>query len=463
MRKLSVSLITVFISVGLLIGRSLPVRADATLASHVVISEVQTGSAASASQEFVELYNPTPAAIALDGWRVEYRPATPTSSWTNRTSAGLVGTIPSGGFYLVAPTTYLPNADANLTAGMAAGGGSIRLVDGAGNTIDLLGWGTSVESEGSPASAAAAGQSLERLPGQFNTNGGNGIDSDNNSADFILRDTPEPQSTTSPVESPTTTFDSSGGDGNTGTGTGDQSDPGQSAATYPQVVINELLIDPASPQTDAKDEFIELYNPTAQMADLKGYVLKTGSNFHDSYALPDTIIMPNGYAVLYSSQTKLALTNTGGAVQLFDPAGNLIDQTDEYEQAVTGDSFSRFDSGWAWTTRLTPGAANVLESPEAAAAAKAATAKAKKAAVTKAKAIKTTKVKSPKAAKSTSQPLVADTSTGGLSGRWLLIGLVTLTIGYAIYEFRYDLQNYYLLVRRKFEAWRTHRSTASRG
>lgn len=462
MRKLSVGLIGIIVSASFLIGRSLPVRADATLADHVVISEVQTGTTASASQEFIELYNPTSNDIALDGWHIQYRPATPTSSWADRTSAGLVGSIPADGFYLVAPTSYLTTADANLTTGMAAGGGSIRLVDGAGNVIDLLGWGTSVESEGSPASAAAAGQSLERLPGQFNTDGGNGLDSDNNSADFILRDAPEPQSTASPLESPATTFDSSGG-GTTGTG-GDQTGPGDpSDATYAPVVINELLIDPASPQTDAADEFIELYNPTGQTADLAGYVLKTGSNFHDNYTLPDTTITPNGYVVLYSSQTKLALTNSGGAVQLYDPAANLIDQTDEYEQAVTGDSFSRFDSGWAWSARLTPGAANILDSPADAAAAKAAATKAKKATATKAKAIKTTKVKSPKAAKSTSEPLVADTSTGGLGGRWLLIGLVTLTIGYAIYEFRYDLQNYLILARRKFAAWRTHRRSAPGG
>src|SRR5687768_14751287 len=82
----------------------------------VVISELQTGDSSSLSNEFVEMYNSTTADVAVDGWTMEYKSATGVS-WSKK--ATLSGTINSHGFYLLAPSTYLPTADQNFTAGLS--------------------------------------------------------------------------------------------------------------------------------------------------------------------------------------------------------------------------------------------------------------------------------------------------------------------------------------------------------
>lgn len=438
----------------------LPQFTHADAVNHVVISEIQTGSAASASQEFVELYNPTDQPISLEGWQLQYRPAGATSSWTNRTSGGLHGQIAADAFYLIAPTSYLPSADAAFSSGLAAAGGSLRLVDSRQTPIDLVGWGTAVEFEGSAAEAPVAGGSIERLPGAANPTGGNGIDTDNNAKDFGLRDQAEAQSSLSPTELPGEILPSNPPSGPVATAP----DPAANGSVYPVLQLNELLVDPVSPHTDAKDEFIELHNPNLTPVDLTGYVIKTGSNFHDSFSLPAGLIGPNGYAVFYSAQTKLSLTNTGGAAELLDPGGNVIDQSAEYDGSLPGLSFSRFGSDWQWTEQLTPGTANVFVAPPTnnpSTASKTA-AGTKKSSTTKSSS-KTSKVKAPKAVKvSKTGALAATEQRAGTGGKWLIIGLAALSIGYAIYEFRYDLQNYYILAKRKYGAWRTARAPAKR-
>jgi hypothetical protein len=445
----------------LLVGLMTPGYANAgelPLPNHIVISEIQTGSSTSASQEFVELYNPTDQPVNLEGWQIEYRPASDSSSWTNRTSEGLHNQIKAHGFYLIAPTTYLPTADAGLAAGIAAGGGSIKLVDASDKSIDLVGWGTAIEFEGSSAKVPAAGESLERLPGLTNQNGGNWHDEDDNQGDFVARSLADPQSSTSQIEDP----------GYVGLMTTPNDPPDQPAdqktESFLPVQINELLIDPVAPMTDSKDEFIELYNPNPVAIDLSNYTLKTGSNFHDSYRLPPTSIIGGSYIVLYSGVTKLSLTNSSGAAELLDASGEVVDQTANYDGSMPGLSFSRFGNDWQWTKTLTPGSANQYIAPDGPASsvkAKAAPkASAKKAATKKSSAGKVAKVAAQKA--KSAAKLLTDQKTGALSAKWLIIGLGALTMGYAIYEFRYDIQNYYVRAKRKYQAWRTPRPAASR-
>jgi hypothetical protein len=152
---------------------------------HLVISEVRTRGAAGASDEFIELYNPTDTAVSLDQtWKLEAR------SWT----AGSYGQrwvgddvvlwphqhllVASGGFQAFAP-------DYDMGPFGIADGGSIRLMH-AGVVVDALCYyfdGPSLDAlqepgyscEGTPISNlphdnSSAGQSnsdvaLERKPG----------------------------------------------------------------------------------------------------------------------------------------------------------------------------------------------------------------------------------------------------------------------------------------------------------
>ena len=181
--------------------RAAPLVADDVLTAppdHLVISEVMTGGA-SASDEFVELYNPTTDPLGLDGLELIY--VTASGATITRKAAWSAGeSILAGAHLLVANSGGLFASIADLTYanGLAATGGSlaIRTVGGA-TAVDAVGWGAAASSwlEGTVAPAPAAGESLERLPGGAL---GSGQDTGSNVVDFVIRPVPDPQNGASP-------------------------------------------------------------------------------------------------------------------------------------------------------------------------------------------------------------------------------------------------------------------------
>ncbi len=168
-------------------------------ADHLVISEVVTGGA-SASDELIELHNPTAAHLPLEGLELIYASATGATVSRRATWALGAPEVPPGGHVLVANEAgiYAAVADATYASGMAAAGGSVALrILGASSAIDAVGWGSATSSwrEGATAVAPATGASIERLPGGA---GGSGQDTDDNAADFAERPVPDPQNLGSP-------------------------------------------------------------------------------------------------------------------------------------------------------------------------------------------------------------------------------------------------------------------------
>ena len=189
--------------VSLLVAAHLPIvgpaPASALEVDHLVISEVMTG-AASASDELIELYNPTAAPLPLEGLELVY--VTASGATVTRRAAWELGApeMGPGSHLLVANQlgVFVPIADALYSGGMAATGGSVALrIQGAATAIDAVGWGTATSTwlEGVPAAAPPAGSSLERLPGGA---AGSTIDTDHNANDFVQRSVPDPQNTGSP-------------------------------------------------------------------------------------------------------------------------------------------------------------------------------------------------------------------------------------------------------------------------
>lgn len=171
---------------------------DGTLAvgeeAHLLVSEIVTGGA-SASDELIELYNPTAAALPLEGLELIY--ASSTGATISRRAAWATGapSVPSGGHVLVANSggIFAAIADATYATGMAATGGSVALrILGATTALDAVGWGTAMGSwlEGVAAPAPPPGSSVERLPGGV---AGSTQDTDDNASDFVLRAIPDPQ------------------------------------------------------------------------------------------------------------------------------------------------------------------------------------------------------------------------------------------------------------------------------
>ncbi|WP_231555079.1 ExeM/NucH family extracellular endonuclease [Microbacterium sp. ZOR0019] len=208
---------------------AVPAAADTT-GTGVVINEayLSGGSAGAAfKNKFVELYNPTSAAITLDGMSLQYRSASGTGAFNG--VAALTGEIPAGGYYLVqgnsngANGAELPTPDAVTTLTPSGTNGTLALVEGTaavtltpGSTVgvdgvvDLLGYGSSNTFETKAATAPSGNTDVKSL------NRTGAVDTDDNSADFTLSATITPQ-----------------GSGGTGPGT----DPGEDpiAATIAEV------------------------------------------------------------------------------------------------------------------------------------------------------------------------------------------------------------------------------------
>lgn len=439
---------------------SWPIKILAAPANQIVISEIQTASASDASQEFVELYNPTSASISVDNWTMEYASSSGTT-WTKK--ATLSGAVPAFGFFLISTSGYMAG-DVVMSSGLAGAGGHLRIKNSSGTVIDLVGWGTAAHPEGAAIEAPIAGGSVERIPGRLNSSAGNGEDTNTNSLDFVLRDMAEPQRISSAVEDPSLALPPT-----------PDPDPGETdpipVTTYLPVYITEALPDPASPLTDAKDEYIELFNPNDVAVSLKGYTIRTGSNFRSYYTIGEVSIAPGAYMSFYSVDTKLGLPNSGGAVQILDPLGNILDVTDTYGTTKVGQAWADINGVWVWTLEPTPGAANVLSEPapktittttkataKKVAAKKTTTKKAstKKAAAKKTSKAKSKKVAKPKIALASATQAITDPSP---VARWLLIAAGCFTIMYALYGFRHDIYNYYIKTQRNIAARFSNRST----
>ncbi|PTL78609.1 lamin tail domain-containing protein [Vitiosangium sp. GDMCC 1.1324] len=199
--------------------------APPTGANHVVISEFSGGLTGAATNEFIELYNPTDTAVDISNWVVQYRSATG-STYTQSSTLPAGSVIQPKKYFLIGGAGYSggPAKDASYTFDSSAsttGGGHVR-IGKPGLTasptdalaVDTLGYGTATQPEGTAApSHPASGGSLERKAVSTSTSAsmgvggadaarGNGYDSDNNSQDFVTRATRDPQNSASAAESP---------------------------------------------------------------------------------------------------------------------------------------------------------------------------------------------------------------------------------------------------------------------
>lgn len=440
------------------------------LQSPVLIAAIQTGQEGASGNDFITLHNVTQQPIDVTGWRLQYRAAgaVGATGWTTKrtiacteSQPGCTVVIAAGGTLLLSTYTLTGTASQPMSSGFSDVGGQIRLVrtiDSQVQVLDLLGYGTAVEAEGNaPAPAPLAGRVAMRA-----SNEGRLIDTNNNSADFVLGcydplaegvlklitcepAAPEEEETEQPP-APIPT---------------EPEVVAPEPVQYVRFVLTELLPDPASPATDTADEFIEIFNPADTPADLAGYSVQAGSDFGDTYTFGTLVVPAGGYIVVTSAVTKISLTNSGTAVQLLDPSGEVISTVASYGAAKSGKSWAKDPTdAWLWTAP-TPGAPNSF-SPEPSAAVLAAAAAVKKATTKKATVTNAAKPKAAKAAVAGSTKAAAKTPPAGPAAPatqqeshvpFLILGVVGLgVLAYAIYEYRQDIARLYRRIKDRLTA-----------
>ena len=126
-------------------------------------------------------------------------------------------------------------------------------------------------------------------------------------------------------------------------------------------MITELLPNPASPQTDAADEFIEIYNPNSKAFDLKGYGLEVGTTTLRKFTFTDSIVVPAmSYMAFYSADTHLSLSNSGGQARFQGLDGALVSESSTYETADGNAAWALADGVWKWSMTPTSGLFNTI-------------------------------------------------------------------------------------------------------
>ena len=439
---------------------AVPVMAVGEEVKHLIIAEVSPESKNAAGEEFVEVFNPNSSEVDVTSWQLQYRSSSHTpedsGSWSARAVIGCQSvkagdcSVPVQIVIGAGDTIRLSSYETGggivpLVPGMATTGGEVRLVQpgasGAPGIVqDMVGYGPAKAFEGdAPAPAPLAGRSIIRCQDDQ----GAYIDTDQNAMDFVLSPDPDPQ----PVEEAGVTLEGSGNDA------APQTDQSTVPVTYPDAEITEVFPDPASPQMDSADEFIELYNPYDNELDLGGYIIKTGTNWSHKYAIPELSVDPYGYIALMSAETHLSLSNTGSGVRLYDPGGRLVFEAPSFGKAKTGDSWVRDQDGrWVWTAKPTPGEPNILDTPVDAAPVKSSTKPAAKAASTPKKASTTKSASASAAVKglATTAPQPAQVpAAGNQTGMWVMAGAGVLGVGYALFEYRQDIAGFF---RRRWRA-----------
>lgn len=187
----------------------------AATANHIVISEIKTAGL-EPSHDFVELYNPTDTDINLGDYRLVKRTSTGTDD-TSIIAFTADDIIPSHGYFLWCNTdlSLLITCD-KISNQTVSNDNSIALRLGdinSGEIIDAVTIGSPLNTlgEGGSLSDPEANTSIERkansssTPESMSSGGidelmGNGEDTNENSSDFILRTSSQPQSKISNIE-----------------------------------------------------------------------------------------------------------------------------------------------------------------------------------------------------------------------------------------------------------------------
>jgi len=289
--------------------------------------------------EYIELYNPTDAAIDLGGWWLDDKPDGGSSPW--RIPEGTV--IPARGFLLffrkdtgialnndadsvrlLAPdqTTEADRFDYDQTRGDTPWS---RMEDGVGAWTDAY-----------PPSPGGPNLPPSETP------------------------TPTPTMPGTPTATPTPTL--------TPTPT-----PSPTAVPPGFIALNEFLPAPKAidfngdGEANLLDEYIELYNPNDFPVALAGWTLDDRADGGSRpWRLPeDAVIAARGFLLFFRAEIHIALNNDADSVRLLAPDGREVDAF-AYNQTAADTPWARVEDGvggWTMLYPPSPGGPNIAPTP----------------------------------------------------------------------------------------------------
>jgi len=169
--------ILVFVFVFLISCFSFFNSTEAASAGDIIINEIAwMGTANSANDEWIELYNNTDSPVNLEGWNLK--------------NIKLAGIIPAKGFYLLERTddSTLPQitADQIYTGALNNKGEELELYDNLGNLIDLVD-----ASSGWPAGDNSIKQTMERTAFDWQTSQNPGGTPKNKNSELVIEALPQ--------------------------------------------------------------------------------------------------------------------------------------------------------------------------------------------------------------------------------------------------------------------------------
>lgn len=341
----------------------LPLQVQAEESDSLVISQVQVSGPAGASDEFIELYNPSAQLVNLAGWSLQYKTATgnfPLSAKKQLPEFSLG----AGKYYLVAHTDFSGSVTADLRhsafslSGSATGATIFlsRSSDGITGTddiniVDKLAYGTGVGNvpENTAAPLPESAKSLFRIADLGNNATDFEVrDSAPRNSSFISEDEEEPQEE-EPVEEEENEEQEP------------EPEEEESPPVHPTgIIISEIMANPEG--TDNGEEWVELFNSSDQAINIKDWILDDLSVNNSvgsfSYKIPEMIIQPNKYVSIPIPEGKFALNNSSvDAVKLFWPDQDLATELQYSGPVKEEQTWCKIKSGYKWC-KPTPNAAN---------------------------------------------------------------------------------------------------------
>ena len=292
----------------------------------LVISEFRTRGPNGASDEFVEIYNNSERAVAVEGLKI--RGSSNSGTVTTRLTINPNSSIPGRGHFLAVNSVGYSGTvagDQTFTSGFANDGG-IAITTNDDTIIDQVGLSAgSGFKEGTTLAPLStdANQGYERKPGGFL---GSTQDSGDNFNDFKLMTPSDPQNTLSnatPTSSPSPTPTASPSPTPTPT-------PVPSPATDSRVVISQAFGGGGNSGAPFRNDFIELFNAGSNSVNLSGWSVQYASATASSWSvtsLTSVTLAPGQYYLVQeaggTNGASLPAADATGTIALAATAGKL--------------------------------------------------------------------------------------------------------------------------------------------